>query len=273
MNRQTPRRYAVAGMPVRHSLSPWIHAHFARQTQRNLIYAAFAPESFPVFARDFFAKGGRGLNITAPFKSDALQFAARSSAFSRRADAANVLFADDADSDSVSAFNTDGAGLLRDLTYNFGIVLERKRILLAGAGGAARAAALALAERDARLVVAARKAEKAESLARLVGGESASLAECGGGYDLIINAIPGGEKGESPVPNSVFAGAKLAYDLNYGRAAAGFLRAAAAAEIRADGGGMLTEQAALSFAIWEGVLPSAAHLTRILRERHRHFWE
>ncbi len=256
-------RYAVAGAPVRHSLSPWIHAHFARRTQRNAVYAAFAPKDFAAFARDFFAGGGRGLNITAPFKRDALLFAARASAFARRADAANVLALDD--SGAVSAYNTDGAGLVRDLTNNCGISLPGRRILLAGAGGAARAAAIALSEQKAKIVVAARKSAAAESLARLVGGESVSLQECGGGYDLVINAIPGAKDGESPLPSAVFAGAKLAYDLNYGRAAAVFLRAAAAAEYRADGGGMLVEQAALSFAIWEGAMPSTAGLIQILR--------
>lgn len=265
-------RYAVAGLPVRHSLSPWIHAHFARQTQRKIVYAAFAPDDFAAFARDFFAAGGRGLNITAPFKKDALNFAARASAFSVRADAANVLTAD-AKTGAVSACNTDGAGLIKDLTGNYGMSLAGRRVLIAGAGGAARAAAFALAAQDAKIIIAARKPDAATELAKLVGGEAVSLSECGDGYELIINATSGGQDNESPVPSSVFAGAKLAYDLNYGAAAATFLRAAATATNRADGGGMLVEQAALSFAIWEGAMPSTARLVRTLHERHRHFWE
>ena len=262
-------RYAVVGAPVRHSLSPWIHSHFARQTQRDIGYAAFAPDDFAAFARDFFASGGRGLNITAPFKKDALEFAARASAFSHRAAAANVLAADE--NGAVAAYNTDGAGLIKDLTGNCGLSLAGLRVLIAGAGGAARAAALSLAERGANIVVAARRADAAASLAKLAGGEAATLQECGGGYDAVINATAGGD--ESPLPSSAFVGARLAYDLNYGRAAAAFLRSASGAEQRADGGGMLVEQAALSFAVWEGALPSTSPLTRILRERHRHFWE
>lgn len=262
-------RYAVAGAPVRHSLSPWIHAHFARRTQRRIGYAAFAPEDFSPFARDFFAGGGRGLNITAPFKKDAAAFATRASAFAKRADAANVLTLEN--DGSVSACNTDGAGLIRDLAQNCGMSLGGRRVLIAGAGGAARAAALALSERETKIVIAARDDSAAESLAKLCGGESATLRDCGGGFDLVINAIPGAA--ESPLPAEAFAGTTLAYDLNYGANAAAFLRAAESAKHRADGGGMLVEQAALSFAVWEKIMPTTADLVRVLRERHRRFWE
>ncbi|MGI9307434.1 MAG: shikimate dehydrogenase [Gammaproteobacteria bacterium] len=259
------RRYAVAGFPVRHSLSPLIHAHFARAAQRNIVYAAFAPppEKFAEFVRAFFAAGGRGLNITAPFKKDALQIAGRASAFARRADAANVLTAEE---NGIAAHNTDGAGLIKDMSKNCGVPPAGKKILIAGAGGAARAAALALAEQGAKITIVARRLSAADSLAQTAGGTPAEFAGCGGEYDIVVNAIPG-QNGETPLPHKVFSGAALAYDLNYGAAAMPFLQAAATARMRADGIGMLAEQAALSFAIWEGMMPSTKGLIKDLRRR------
>ena len=263
------RTYAVFGFPVRHSLSPWIHAYFARIFQRRIVYSAHAPQpgQFAAAARDFFAAGGRGLNITAPFKKDGLLFAARASAFARRAGAANVL---SAAADGISAHNTDGAGLIKDITQNWGISVSGKKVLIAGAGGAARAAALALAGQDAKITVAARRLEAAAELAKTADGAALELAklaeygaEYGGKYDIILNTVPGG----APLPAEIFTGAELAYDLNYGAAAASFLRTAAAAKQRADGGGMLVEQAALSFAIWEGAMPSTKRLINYLRAR------
>ncbi len=262
-------RYAVVGFPVRHSLSPWIHGHFARQTQRQIVYAAFAPSDFATCAHNFFAAGGHGLNITAPFKKNAVQYASRISAFAMRADAANVLTAEE--DGTISACNTDGAGLIKDLTQNCEMSLCGRRVLIAGAGGAARAAAIALAQRDAKIVVAARTSDAAATLAKLCDGEAATFRECGGGYDLIVNTVPGGQ--ESPIPKESFSGATLGYDLNYGAAAVSFLRAAAAAKYRTDGGGMLIEQAALSFAVWQKIMPTTALLIQTLRKKHRHFWE
>ncbi|MBE8158005.1 MAG: shikimate dehydrogenase [Betaproteobacteria bacterium] len=258
------RRYAVFGFPARHSLSPWIHAYFARALQRKIVYAVYSPPpgQFAAAVRAFFAGGGRGINITAPYKKDALLFAGRASAFARRADAANVLSAENGG--EISAHNTDGAGLIRDITQNLGVSVSGECVLIAGAGGAARAAALALAGLDAKITVAARRLSAAAELAELAGGTAAELSACGGGFDIVINAIPGGA---AALPPEVFAEAKLAYDINYGAAAEKFLRAAAAAKLRADGGGMLAEQAALSFALWEGVMPPVKPLVNYLRAR------
>lgn len=267
------RRYAVVGAPVRHSLSPWIHAYFARTTQRPIVYAAYAPAaSFDKLAEDFFAGGGGGLNITVPFKRAALGFAGRASTFARRADAANVLMPDK-QSGVINAYNTDGAGFIKDIKRCYGASLTGKRVLIVGAGGAARAAVTMLADEGAQLLIAARRPQQAAALAAAVSGEATALDTCGDGFDIVINATSGGlGGGESPLPAAAFAGAVLAYDLNYGKAAAAFLGAATAARKRADGSGMLVEQAALSFALWEGVLPVTAELINHLRVRNRQLW-
>ena len=273
MKKDMARRYGVVGSPVRHSLSPWLHAYFARTTQRNIVYAAYAPspDKFVDFVNDFFASGGCGLNITVPFKPEALAVASRASAFARRAGAANVLRRDE---NSIVAHNTDGAGLIKDLTQNLNVSLAKKRVLIVGAGGAARAAALALADSDARITIGARRPEAAAELAQLAEGESVALAKCESGFEVIINATSGAHDGDgSPLSPEVFEGSLLAYDMNYGQAAAGFLRSARAAKQRADGGGMLAEQAAMSFAVWEKVMPSATVPIDIMHRRHGSFWQ
>ena len=273
MKKDMARRYGVVGSPVRHSLSPWLHGYFARTTQRNIVYAAYAPppDKFAEFVHDFFAAGGCGLNITVPFKPEALTAASRGSAFARRAGAANVLRRDE---NNIVAHNTDGAGLIKDLSQNLGVSPSKKRVLIVGAGGAARAAALALVDGGAHITIAARRPDAAAELAELADGESVALAKCESGFDIIINATSGAHDGdESPLSPHVFEGALLAYDMNYGRAAAAFLRAAQAAKQRADGGGMLAEQAAMSFAVWEKVMPSAAVPIDMMRRRHGSFWQ
>lgn len=268
------RRYAVVGNPVRHSLSPWIHTHFGRVLQKNIVYGAHAPQNFADFARQFFLQGGQGLNITAPFKKDALQFAARATSFARRAQAANVLTIE-ADG-TIAACNTDGAGLLKDIRRNLKVDIDKRRIVIAGAGGAARAAALALSQQNAEIVIAARNLQAAQELAKQCDGEAMTLQQCDGG-DIILNATSAGRntdgKGCSPLPSSAFSKTILAYDLNYGPAAAPFLQAAASASLRADGSGMLVEQAAASFAIWENILPPSADLIEVLRNRHNSLWQ
>ncbi|MDM5147222.1 shikimate dehydrogenase [Candidatus Persebacteraceae bacterium Df01] len=263
------RRYAVVGHPVRHSKSPWIHAHFAECTQRDIVYAAYAPplSGFDEFARNFFAAGGCGLNITVPFKQEALAFASSASAFSKRAQAANVLAARNS---GIVAYNTDGAGLVRDITHNLRVAIADKRLLLIGAGGAARAVALALAEKNpANLCIAARNTKRAVALAETVGEHSTisvrgiALADCDEPFDIVINATSAALSGEKlPLSSAVFAGAELAYDLSYGKAAKTFLRVANQAICCVDGAGMLAEQAAFSFAIWEGVMPMTADVIR-----------
>ena len=255
-------RYAVFGNPARHSLSPWLHGHFARMLQRKIAYAAYAPppDGFAAAAAAFFEGGGRGLNATAPFKKDALEFAGRAGSFARRAVAANVLAVSGG---GITAYNTDGAGLAKDIVQNLGVSVLGRRVLILGAGGAARAAALSLSERGAKITVAARRKEAALELAGASGGEAADLGECGGGFGIVINTVPGGAE----LPSGIFAGAELAYDMNYGASALSFLGAAVGAKIRADGCGMLVEQAALSFGLWEGAVPSTSGLVGYLRGR------
>lgn len=152
--------------------------------------------------------------------------------------------------------------------------VKDKKILIIGAGGAARSAALALAGGGAELTIATRRKEAAEALAQTAGCGFVELPNCGGGYDIVMNATSGGHADEAPnVSEETLRGIPLAYDLNYGAAAGAFLRAASSAKIRADGSGMLVEQAALSLAVWEGVMPETFALSAILRERHKHYWE
>lgn len=249
------RRYAVIGSPVRHSRSPWLHGYFARLTQRAIVYAAYEPRGgFADCAAAFFAAGGCGLNITLPYKAEALAFADSASAFARQVGAANVL-ARAADG-GIKAYNTDGGGLLRDLQ---GLTdgVSGKTILLLGAGGAARAAAYALAAAaPAELRLYNRTPQRAQALAEGCGGVAVAQPEAGA--DIIIHATSAGHGDYAPYPAALFSTAQLAYDLSYGAAAQPFIRQAkeAGAQKTADGSGMLAWQAALSFALWEGVMPT-----------------
>ena len=272
-------RCGVVGSPVAHSLSPFLHRRFARTCQRNFSYAAYdpgpSPESFSALARNFFATGGFGLNVTLPFKGAALDFADSASAFAKRARSANTLVRRENPADGVFACNTDGAGLVRDLLRNWNFDPSGKRILLIGAGGAGRGAAHALGDlKPSALAVVNRTAERAAALSREVGAAcgivslGAALADFGGAFDLVVNATAAGHAGLAPeISPSIFREAALAYDLSYGEAAAPFLDLARrGGAVRAtDGLGMLAEQAALSFAVWTGALPSARGILAELR--------
>ena len=269
-------RCGVVGSPVAHSLSPFLHRRFARVLQKDLVYAAYQPgdsaESFSEFARNFFADGGFGLNVTLPFKRAALDFADSASAFAKRARAANTLVRRDG---GVFACNTDGAGLARDIVRNHGFEVGGKRVLLIGAGGAGRGAAHALGDlKPAGLAVVNRTAERAAALSREVGAAcgivalGAALENFDGAFDLVVNATAAGHSGRAPeIPPTVFREAGLAYDLSYGPAASPFLELArrGGAKRVADGLGMLAEQAALSFAVWTGALPAARGVAAALR--------
>ena len=275
----------VVGRPAGHSLSPVLHREFARGAQVDLVYAAYElgesgddsdDDVFADFARKFFGGGGFGLNVTLPFKGAALAFADSASGFARRVRAANTLTLREG---KVFACNTDGAGLVRDITRNLCTEVSGKRVLVVGAGGAGRAAAHALGDlRPAVLVVVNRTGERAVALSREVsehcgiaaaGGE---LAGFSGAFDVVVNASSAGHSGDSlELSEGVFREAALAYDLSYGAAASGFLEAArrGGAKVAADGLGMLGEQAALSFAVWTGKLPTGRGLCglRLSRER------
>lgn len=255
-------RYAVFGNPVGHSLSPRIHALFAAQCGEDLSYAAIlAPlDDFAGALHAFIAAGGRGANVTVPFKEEAYRLAG---AHTPRAEAAGAVNTLRFDSEGILGDNTDGVGLVRDLTGRLGLTLEGRRILIFGAGGATRGVILPLLEqRPATLTIANRTAEKARQLAarfaaqgEIVGGGLELAQACP--FDLVINATSTGLAG-GVLPAPSFAADALAYDMVYGRATP-FLASAQAAGVRcADGLGMLVEQAAEAFRLWRGILPQTA---------------
>ncbi len=265
--------YAVVGNPVAHSRSPQIHAEFARQTGQDLDYIRL-PAPLDGFAGEvaaFRARGGRGVNVTLPFKVHAYRFATRHSERAQQAQAVNTLKFENG---QTFGDNTDGAGLVRDIESNLGCAVAGKRVLLMGAGGAARGVLLPVLERKpARLVIANRTLDKALALAR----HFAQRENCtGAGYpelpgmqfDLVINATSASVGGEMPpLPAGVFAPNALAYDMMYGKDCTPFMqfaRAHGAARV-ADGIGMLVEQAAESFWVWRGVRPQTAPVIAMLK--------
>jgi shikimate dehydrogenase len=263
-------RYAVIGNPVAHSKSPWIHARFARDTGQDIEYLRIeAPRAgFARALAEFRAAGGRGANVTLPFKEEALARCTVASDRARAAGAVNTLRFDDG---ATWGDNTDGAGLVRDLTVNLGRRIAGARVLLAGAGGAAQGVLGPLLEAGAaRIVIANRTVARAAALAARHPG--APLTACGYGelagqaFDLVINATSAGLQGAAlPLAAGAFARGALAYDLVYGRDTP-FLAAARAAGAAAhDGTGMLVEQAAESFLAWRGVRPQTAAVLAELR--------
>jgi len=271
-------RYAVIGNPVAHSKSPQIHAMFAQQTGQDMSYEKLlAPlDGFVDTVKMFISEGGRGANVTLPFKLEAYDLADQISAFARHARAANTLsFV----GDRIHADNTDGAGLIQDIKVNLEFDPAGKRVLLMGAGGAARGILLPLLEaRPAILIVANRTVDKALRLAQsnqhqpdasqtvLSGHGYEDLA--GQQFDLVINATSSSMSDTLPtLPDSVFAPGSLAYDIMYGKGLTSFLAFAEQhnAHRLADGLGMLVEQAALSFQIWRGVRPDTRPVISALR--------
>ena len=259
-------RYAVIGHPVSHSKSPQIHAEFARQTGQDMVYDRVeAPlDGFEIEVQKFRQEGGRGLNVTLPFKAQAFRYSADLSERARAAGAVNTL----AFRDHVFGDNTDGVGLVRDIEGNLGVSLHRKSVLIVGAGGAAQGVLGALLDaRVARLVIANRTVDRAKALAARFPDTTASgFAALAEPFDIVINATSAGLSGEAlPLPASIWRPDTLAYDMVYGRDTA-FLAAARAAGARAcDGLGMLVEQAAESFFIWRGVRPETRGVLARLR--------
>jgi shikimate dehydrogenase len=261
-------RYAVIGNPIAHSKSPRIHALFAAATHQDMVYEALlAPlDGFAASVRDFVAAGGRGANVTVPFKEEAFRLATRLSERARAAGAVNTLAFE---GDDIFGDNTDGTGLVRDLTANLGAAIAGRRVLLLGAGGAARGVILPLlAERPAALTIANRTADKALALAGAFPGCAACGLDglAGREFDLVINATSAGlTGGVSPRLTFAWAPGALAYDMMYGRDS-DFLRQAQAAGARcADGLGMLVEQAAEAFFVWRGVRPDTVPVLAELR--------
>lgn len=256
-------RYAVIGNPIGFSKSPMIHGMFAQATQQNIEYTKIESPlgEFEAVVDAFRTAGGRGMNITAPFKLDAFAYATHRSERAQLAGAANAMMFDGA---RVMAENFDGVGLVRDVVHNLNFPLEGKRVLLLGAGGAARGALLPfLDENPALLVIANRTVEKATGLARM-GSSRGVVHGCGyadlqgQAFDVVFNATSASLRGElPPVPAEVFGAGCLAYELAYGKGLTPFLRLAqnAGTQTLADGVGMLAEQAAEAFAWWRGVRP------------------
>jgi shikimate dehydrogenase len=261
-------RYVVIGNPVAHSKSPRIHASFAAATGQDMHYEALpAPlDGFAATVRDFIGAGGRGANVTVPFKEEAFRLATRLSERAQRAGAVNTLAFSGRE---IFGDNTDGAGLVRDLVANLGVVIANRRILLLGAGGAARGVILPLlGERPAALTIANRTADKALALAAEFPGCTGCGLEALAGreFDLVINATSAGLSGGVP-PRLTFAWAPgaFAYDMMYGRPSAFLDQAKAAGARTADGLGMLVEQAAEAFLVWRGVRPDTAPVLAELR--------
>ncbi|OKO87850.1 shikimate dehydrogenase [Bradyrhizobium sp. NAS80.1] len=263
-------RYAVIGNPISFSKSPLIHGTFANMTGQDLVYEAIEGplNGFSERVDQFRTEGAKGLNITAPFKLDALAYANELSESARRAGAANCL---KFEGDRIIAENFDGVGLARDITVNLGVKLAGRRVLMLGAGGAARGALLPfLCEEPSELVLVNRTLAKAVALAEEFAGCGplmvsgyAELADLAEGYDVVVNATSASLRGEMPpLPGNVFRGAELAYELAYGKGLTPFLQSARGEGVAklADGVGMLVEQAAEAFAWWRGVRPGTAQV-------------
>lgn len=260
-------RYAVIGNPVSHSKSPWIHAAFARATQQQIEYIRIeAPlRGFAATVRAFHASGGRGANVTLPFKTEAYDLCGEHlSARARAARAVNTLLFE---GDAVKGDNTDGIGLVADLR-NLRRPVAGRDVLLMGAGGAAQGVlGPLLDEKPGILIVANRSPEKARVLGARFGAQGAAYDELRGRqFDLVINATSAGLAGEVPaVPAAIFRPGALAYDMVYGRDTPFLAMARAAGAAACDGSGMLVEQAAESFFLWRGVRPDTAPVLAELR--------
>jgi shikimate dehydrogenase len=272
-----PDRYAVIGNPVEHSLSPFIHAEFALAAGQDIAYGRILAtlDGFEATALEFRDGGGQGLNVTLPFKHEAWRLADSHAGHAQAAGAVNTLRFERG---SIVGHNTDGIGLVRDLTVNLGCPIRARRVLLAGAGGASYGVVEPLLrESPQTLVVANRTVEKAVALVGhfdkfrkfAANGVVASSYERldGGRFDIVINATSAGlSDAMPPLPRGVFAPGALAYDMVYGRRTP-FMRFATDEGARAvDGLGMLVEQAAESFFIWRGVRPATQPVIALLRK-------
>lgn len=277
-------KYAVIGNPITHSKSPQIHKMFAAQTGQDISYeAVLAPlDGFAATVERLRNEGYKGCNVTVPFKLQASGLTSYSSTSVQDANAANTL---SFDGKTIKADNTDGTGLVRDIEQNLGVSLQGKRVLLIGAGGAARGVQMPLVlAKVQRLVIANRTFEKAKEMeeevlmfghkhyGKLFNVEIAAKNYsdlCDEKFDVLINATSSGLSDEMPeIPKAIFAPGALAYDMMYGRETP-FMKFARAngAAIVSDGLGMLVEQAAESFRIWRDVRPDTAPVIAALRRQ------
>jgi len=270
-----PDQYGVAGHPVSHSWSPFIHGMFAKATEQNLVYRLFdiSPDDFRREALRLFTSGVQGLNITLPHKQAAAELVNELTPRAQRAQAVNTI-ALSKDS-SLVGDNTDGLGLTADLERNMGFRLSDTRVLILGAGGAVRGILAPLLERELRgLVIANRTPSRAHKLARefadlgqIVGCGFAELT--GPPYDLIINATSASLQGEMPeMPVGLVGEETICYDMAYGRGHTPFTLWAKSlhAARTTKGWGMLVEQAAESFLLWRGIRPDTQPVLRALAQ-------
>jgi shikimate dehydrogenase len=266
-------RYAVVGHPVAHSRSPFIHARFAQQTHQQLEYGTLdaTPERFESEVRHFFAAGGKGLNVTVPHKEVAFQLAAELTPRAQAARAVNTLAL--AKDGGLLGDNTDGAGLARDLLNNQRVVIAGRRLLLLGAGGAARGVlAPLLGLRPSALTIVNRNVRRAEELVAAFAGFGAIRAlpyeRLGAeSFDIVINATAASLAGElPPLPPGIVTAQSICYDMAYGRDETPFVHWALQRGVAraVDGLGMLVEQAAESFHLWRGVRPDTASVLAAL---------
>jgi shikimate dehydrogenase len=266
-------RYAVMGNPVAHSKSPRIHAEFARATGQDLVYDAQLVEldQFAPAIAAFFGNGGKGLNITVPFKQEAWALAQDKSEQAALAGAVNTLFMRDG---RLQGHNTDGIGLVRDIKQNHNGSLTNKRVLILGAGGATRGILLPfLQEKPTSICIANRTVGKADELARIFAPHG-KVAACGYDalpgqqFDWVINATAASLQGDlPPLPADLLAPGAWCYDLMYAKEPTVFCRWANqhGATQSLDGLGMLAEQAAEAFWLWRGVMPQTAAVLQMLR--------
>ncbi len=269
-SKPAPDRYGLVGHPVAHSRSPLIHTVFARQTRQNLTYELLdaAPHAFETAVRGFGAAGGKGLNVTVPHKEAAFALCDETSAAAQKAGAVNTI---SIKGGRLRGDNTDGVGFIRDVTVNQHQRLGGARIIVLGAGGAARGiVGPLLAEQPAELTIANRTKERAEEIVAQFAGSL--LGVCGFDelaalppFDVLINATSAGLKGETPpFPGTLIAPESFCYDLVYGSGDTPFVTWAKAqgAARAVQGWGMLVEQAAESFAIWRGIRPDTKPLLK-----------
>ncbi|KPJ90282.1 MAG: shikimate dehydrogenase [Gammaproteobacteria bacterium SG8_11] len=272
-----PDAYAVMGNPIAHSKSPQIHQMFAQQTQQHITYEAILVDvgGFEQAVGNFVATGGKGLNITVPFKRDAWKLVTQRSQRAELAGAVNTIIVNS--DHSLRGDNTDGAGLVRDLAHNHALTLQAKNILILGAGGAARGVLEPICnENPALVLIANRTPDRAHELAHQLS-QLGNIKGCGfsallqqkKSFDIIINATSASLQGEVPdIPAHIISAQSVCYDMMYGAQATAFMRWAEqhGAARSMDGLGMLVEQAAESFYLWRGVRPQTKDVISAIRQ-------
>lgn len=269
-----PDRYALMGHPIAHSWSPFIHGMLAKQTGQNLNYRLLdvTEEKFRSVALEFFAGGGRGLNVTVPHKRAAAEMVNRMTPRAERAHAVNTILFDE--NQELLGDNTDGTGLIADLKTNLGLSLGGMRVLLLGAGGATRGVLAPLLESGPGSVVIANRtvsravelAEEFSDLSPITGCGFDELVEKP--FDLIVNATSASLQGEMPpLPDGVVNAKTFCYDMAYGKGETSFTRWAKrqGAGHAVKGWGMLVEQAAESFQLWRGIRPETKPVLEVLK--------